>query len=273
MAKKERWYKRQRRRYKEFKLRKVYADLADQLRGALDRCTDDIPVIVVSYNNGIYVENTVRQLAPYGITPIIIDNRSSDAATLNILDELARAGRAHVVLSKWNFGHHVGFRDAVYELLPEVFAYTDPDLQFREDLPRNFLQILADLTREYSVYKAGCALDLLHGETISAATTEIASIDPLTYRKDMSIREWESHFWRLRLAHDSLEMYAAAIDTTFAVYRKSNYIGIFLDGIRVAGSFSVIHMPWFPERDLVSAAERASYLKDNKYSTWVKPDK
>lgn len=66
-----------------------------------------------------------------------------------------------------------------------------------------------------------------------------------------------------------LKCYAAKIDTTFAVYRKSNFRYDFYDGVRVAGAFSAIHLPWFPELDIMTAEEKASYLdKNNISATW-----
>ena len=69
------------------------------MRNALAACPDEIPVIVISFNNGIYVRNMVEQLQGFGVVPIIIDNHSTDIATQNTLHEFEREGKAHIALA------------------------------------------------------------------------------------------------------------------------------------------------------------------------------
>jgi len=248
------------------------ARLAKSIKNALADCKDEVPCFIVSYNNGVYVENMVRQFSERGICPIVIDNRSTDAGTLQTLRSLNLQGVAKVVFSEKNFGHQVGFFQPVYDALPEVFAYTDPDLGFNGRLPEDFLSVLSDLTVRYSVYKAGFALQLLDDEPGVAAKVTQSVIRPFRFEKRYSFAEWESQFWRKRLDHPSLSVYAAPIDTTFSVYRKSNFNGDFSDAVRVAGDFAAIHLPWYPRLDLFSDKARGEYLKRNSSSTWRKPD-
>jgi len=91
---------------------------------------------------------------------------------------------------------------------------------------------------------------------------------PIYFEKTLSIKEFESRYWVNRLQHDALELYASQIDTTFAVYRKQNYIGNFHSGIRVAGNFSAIHLPWFKELDLLTGEDKTEYKKKNVSSNW-----
>ena len=243
--------------------------LVQDLEKALAENREEIPVLVVSYNNAKYVQNTVHQLRTYGIKPIVIDNCSTDENSLNILHEIEAAGDAQIVFSEHNFGYLVGFLNPVYKVLPELFAYTDPDLQFHPDLPQNFLSVLAEVTEQYSVYKAGFALALLEEEEMIDLEIEKLRGVPQIYPHKMSVREWEQQYWRMKLDHPTLELYQARHDTTFAVYRKSNLID-FYDGVRVAGNFSAIHLPWYPKLDLMSDADRRRYLEGNRSSTWLK---
>jgi hypothetical protein len=214
---------------------------------------------VVSHNNAVYVANTIKQFSRYGITPIVIDN-ASNRETLQLLAHIERSGTARIVYAKKNWGHKVGFLKTLYDKLPNTFAYTDPDLQLNMNLPSNFLNILESVTERYRVYKAGFALDLLEGrEIISVANA-----------KNGDVRLWESQFWRKPLIHDTLEVWAADIDTTFAVYSKKFDLGRFFDSVRVGGAFAAIHMPWFPEIDLFTELQRTTYLKENNSSSWVK---
>src|SRR4051794_14222729 len=78
------------------------------LNKALARNSNTIPVFLVSYNNGCYVENMTEQLKRYAIEPIIIDNKSNDAETRSILNNIDQSSRGHVVYCPENFGHMVG---------------------------------------------------------------------------------------------------------------------------------------------------------------------
>jgi hypothetical protein len=245
--------------------------LVKDLEAALAKREDEIPVLVVSYNNGRYVQNTVQQLKAYAIKPIIIDNCSTDDQSRSMLRNIASSGDAEVVYSDKNFGYLVGFLNPVYAVLPELFAYTDPDLQFHPDLPHDFLQVLADVTEQYKVYKAGFALALLEEEEMINLEIEKLRGVPKIYPFKMRVREWEMQYWRMKLEHPNLELYQARHDTTFAVYRKSNLID-FYDGVRVAGNFTAIHLPWYPKLDLMNDQERQRYLMGNRSSTWISGD-
>ncbi|MDD1369258.1 hypothetical protein PTB13_15150 [Bacillus sp. MHSD17] len=49
----------------------------------------------------------------------------------------------------------LGLRLCFFDLLPDFFAVTDPDLAFNEKMPDNFLEYLKQLTIELSLFKAG----------------------------------------------------------------------------------------------------------------------
>ncbi|HIE74576.1 MAG TPA: glycosyltransferase [Flavobacteriales bacterium] len=266
--KREKWYRPLISYYRKMKSHK----LAQQFSIILNKLKDDVPVLIVCYNNGVYVENLVLQFKKFNIQPIIIDNNSSDKNTAKILKKLERENLAYVAYSDKNFGHLVGFLDLIYEILPNHFAYTDPDLQLNEDLPINFIENLIELTQDYQVYKAGFALSLLEDEEMIDVSQHISQTKPFSYKKDLSVRQHEATFWRLPIKHKKLEAYHASIDTTFAVYNKNNYQGNFYDGIRVAGQYSAIHLPWFPRLDIMNEKQRAVYLntKRKKDTTWIK---
>lgn len=263
------WLRKFRNNYKHNKQLRNCAELKQQLSEALKNCPNKIPVLVVSYNNGRYVRNTVEQLAKYAIQPIIIDNCSNKSETTTELKKIQHSELAQVVYSKSNHGHMVGFIDPVYMELPEVFAYTDPDLSFNPAMPKDFLDILSHLTQEYGVYKAGLALALLENTPIISNQVRRIKNKPMIYDRSFTVAEWEAQFWRKPLRHKTLEVYAAPIDTTFAVYRKSNYLGTFLDAIRVAGSFSAIHLPWYPQIDIFTEQDKDLYRQGNRSSTWI----
>lgn len=255
-------------RLRQVKPYKKSQSLVSQLKEIIPAYSNDIPVIIISYNNGVYVDNICKQLKTFNIRPIVIDNNSSCNKTIEILRNLEKTGTAHIARSSHNFGHEVGFIEPVYKLLPDVFAYTDPDLQLNENLPANFLEKLAQLTIEFKVFKAGFALSLNPKATFKNTTIRCHHYKPIHYDKTLSIKEFEEKHWVYRLLHNELELYASPIDTTFAVYRKQNYIGDFRRAIRVAGDYSAIHLPWFVELDIMNDTDRDIYNKENISSNW-----
>ena len=244
------------------------SSLVSQLTNALSEDSNNIPVIIISYNNGIYVDNMVKQLQRYAIKPIIIDNNSSSSKTHAILNDIMHADSAHIVRSNHNYGHMVGFLKPVYDALPEVFAYTDPDLELNHNLPDDFLMRLSELTKSIAVFKAGFALALEGHGALKDIKFHSCHYKPIHYEADLSIHEFEARYWINRLHHDTLEIYSAPIDTTFAVYRKENYIGDFYSAIRVAGDYSAIHLPWFDHLDLLKNDDRSEYREGNISTNW-----
>ncbi|MBN8706824.1 MAG: glycosyltransferase family 2 protein [Bacteroidetes bacterium] len=246
--------------------------LAEKIKARLPECPDRVPVIIICYNNIRYVSNIVQFLNKRKFTPIIIDNASTNIHTLKILNEMGSSGKAIIIKSTYNFGHMVGFRPEIYPLWPEHFAYTDPDLELNPILPDNFIEILISLTEEFKVFKAGFALTLDPPGQIGNLVTHKIGRTPFPFTKSYSIREWEEQFWSQQVKHDALEIYGAPIDTTFAVYNKSQYRFNFVSAVRVAGSFSAVHLPWFPALDIMSHQERDAYFTNNVSASWL-PDR
>jgi hypothetical protein len=246
-----------------------YLNIGSQVHEALSFVKSDIPCFVVFYNNPTHAEQMVNQLNSKNITPIIFDNNSDSPVARNFLQKIHLNG-AYVIRVGKNLRHKVGFLPGIYEFMPEVFAYTDPDLLFDSELPDNFLEILKNLTLEYGVFKAGSALVIDRDDIDTDLKILKKSYSSMLLRRIYSVVEWEEQFWRFPIKRaDNLSIYAAPIDTTFAVYNKNNYRGSFMDAIRIAGAFSAIHLPWYPRLNSLDGDELIGYQKNNKSSTWV----
>jgi len=266
--KKEQWYRSLISLYRK----KRSAHLVPQFKKALNELKDNIPVLIISYNNGVYVNNIVLSFNKIGITPIVIDNASNDKETKTILTKLSTQQKIYIVNSRKNFGHFVGLLDPIYNLLPKYFGYTDPDLQINPDLPKDFIEQLKKITDTYKVFKAGFALDLLEEEECISVMQSINKTKPFSFKKFFSVREYEARFWRIPIKHNTLNLFYAPIDSTFAIYNKENFTGDFYDAIRVGGNFSAIHLPWFPRIDIMTKKEKEIYLDSDrkKDTTWIK---
>ena len=211
-----------------------------------------IPVFVIAFNNITYIKSTINQLIKLSVELIIIvDNNSTYEPLLKYYED--NNGKFTVVRMNKNYGHMV-VTNCFYDILPNVFAITDPDLEFNENLPKDFLDQLYRLTEQYSMAKVGFALDISEPHLLN---------DQLKYM-GYSIIQWESRFWKDRVCNTKYELYSADIDTTFAVYNKKyNWSRC----MRVAKNFTAKHLPWYIEHKLPD--DELTYYETNKITgTW-----
>lgn len=204
----------------------------------------NIPIVIICYNNYKYVENTLKQIASinndYYTNIIILNNMSTCSDTIAYLHN----ADVKVINNVGNFGPWITPTNnrQIYDLLPDKYIITDPDLKFNPNIPNNFIEILASLSDKYKTSKIGFALDITDHDKFYP-TTE--------YMANLSIREWESRFWENKMDDDGeYEIYKADIDTTFCLMNKVNIeAGIDLQ-IRVAGNFTAKHIPWYIENEV-----------------------
>ena len=148
----------------------------------------------------------------------------------------------------------------IYDILPEKFILTDPDLKFNKNIPTNFIEILANLSDKYKTSKIGFALDISDHELFFLTTNYTQS--------GFSIYEWEKSFYEFKIADDKYELYDADIDTTFCLINKKNiYINKYniLEDynlkIRVGGNFTAKHIPWYIDNEIYNVYD--NYINNN----------
>lgn len=261
-------------RVKRFLHRPIVRRLAarpEVRRRFAEAAANHMPVVVIAYDNAVYVERMVSQLNALDLRPLLLDNASTHAPSVRRFGELHDRGRAVHVRCPVNVGHNLPFMRPVYDLLPDLFAVTDPDLRLSESLPPDFLDVLAAVTDEYMVFKAGMALELR--EPFRPLTITVRRRWPLQFRRTYGVVEWERQFWQRRLdSRSGLEVYAADVDTTFCVVNKRHFHGRLLDGVRVAGKFGCLHLPWYPDIDVMSEEEREFYARSKRDTAgaWIR---
>ena len=201
-----------------------------------------IPIYIICYNNGFYVENTIKQLKLKNIPDeqiIIINNNSNGPETINILKILSEIYK--IINFDTNHGHRVWVHHNIWNNLPEYFIITDPDLEYNKNLPDNFINTLYEISNLYNASKVGFALDI-----------ESSDIFVNNYVDNNTIKEWESQYWKKPLEkYKNLELYEADIDTTFFLGCKSrlNYGFSSNINIRVGTNFTTKHLPWHIEHN------------------------
>lgn len=202
----------------------------------------NIPIVIISYNNYKYVENTIKQIKnineSYFKNIIILDNYSTCNKTINYLKTVD----CRVIRNETNNGPWItpNNNSELYNELPNKFILTDPDLQFNENLPNNFIEILSELSDQYKPYKLGFAL------YIDDFDKMYQGIYVSNENKNFTIYDWEIQYWEKKINDNRYELYYAGVDTTFCLVNKL-YMETSLDKglMRIAGNFTAKHLPWY----------------------------
>jgi hypothetical protein len=223
--------------------------------------TRSIPIVIICYNNYRYVENTLSQILrinkEYYNNIIILNNASTCADTIEYLKKLGSGGSGVAIINNiGNFGPWIAAdnNNHIYDILPDKFVLTDPDLKLNANIPSNFIDILATLSDKYKTTKIGLALDITDHDKFYP-TTE--------YMANLSIYDWEKRFWKNKIDDPDYELYEADIDTTFCLINKRN---LYESGsasassiagiqIRVAGDFTAKHIPWYIDNEIYNMYE------------------
>jgi hypothetical protein len=236
-----------------------------------------IPIVIISYNNHKYVENTIKQLQKIDPklveTIVIMDNCSTCDDTIQYLN--TNMHNVIIIRNKGNNGPRISdpANAEVLNILPERFILTDPDLEYHLELPTNFIQILGEILDKYPTQKVGFAISIEDHEFF------------YPYRNYIgwgTIYEWESRFWNARTKEDfhsnhyktPISLYHSLIDTTFALYSKSRIkmggeqLGeARFEAIRVAGCFTCRHLPFYMNDPIMSIEDRYKHYSTSKFST------
>lgn len=207
----------------------------------------DIPIIIICYNNYRYVENTISQITKinkdYYKDIIILNNASSCLHTIKYLKNLADV---NVIDHIQNFGPWISLDNNkhIYDVLPNKFILTDPDLKFNKNIPSNFIEILANLSEKYKTSKIGFALDISDHEKFNITKDYAGILSNTLYMEEK--KHWDSKI----NDNNEYELYNATIDTTFSLINKDNIANGSTSQIRVAGNFTAKHIPWYIENEI-----------------------
>lgn len=218
---------------------------------------ENIPAVVISYNQFTYTQNMVKQLEKLTSDIIVVDNNSSFAP---LLDYFENDFKYTLLRQNKNHGYTVYEKDFVQKLVGDTYILTDPDLQFNPKLPKNAIKTLINISNHLNAGRVGFAL-LIDADDIRTDITHFGC----------SIKTWESQYWTKKVSYPpdpTLKLYQAPIDTTFCLINHRRNGGYH---IRVAGDYTCVHIPWHInfQKDL-SPGEYESYLRGNISSNWFK---
>lgn len=219
----------------------------------------NIPIIIVCFNNYKYVENTINQInrvnKEYAKNIIILNNCSTCIETINYLKNI----NYRVMNNHENKTPRISHKDNkhIYDILPDEFILTDPDLEFHENLPVTFIEELSMLSNIFNSYKIGFALDI---------DNEHDMLEGL-YIDNCSIYNWELQYYQSILLFPNYHLLIANIDTTFCLINKKYTNNIDLQ-IRCAGNFKAKHIPWYKKNKIYNVYENyCNYTNSPKSET------
>jgi hypothetical protein len=216
-------------------------------------------IVIIGYNQYTYISKMVKQLEKLTNDIIIIDNMSNYTPLLNYY---STEYKYTLLKMDKNYGHKVYENNFITELLGNVFIITDPDLKFNDNLPSNCIEQIISVSNMYQARQVGFALLI-----------DTDDIRPGLSYGGMTLKEWEGRFWKQKLNHPTLELYSAAIDTTFNLINFK--YGTNCLSIRIGGNYICKHLPWHNNFYLeLLNDEYDQYLLNNKSTNfWIDKNK
>jgi glycosyltransferase involved in cell wall biosynthesis len=212
-----------------------YIDIYDGLSSI-----SGVPIIIPTFNNPTYLKNTVDYfLSKKYDNIVVLDNNSSYPPMIELLERFSK--NFIVIMQNINAGPRQLMNDPkAFEILPEYFFITDPDLKFNDDMPDNFLEVFKKILDSHNVFKVASALSL------DIDAENVLDDDYVVFGTHMTIRQLEQRYYETQVIdYHSSPGYIADTDTTFALYKKSNSrFGLFR-AIRMGGIFSAVHYGWY----------------------------
>jgi hypothetical protein len=197
----------------------------------------DTPIFIISRDRLEPLLALVEWLEKANCTNIVIlDNASTYPPLVKYLDSC----KYRVERYKKNWGHLVAQKARLIRQAARAGYYviTDPDIIPKASCPKDALEYFYRLLNQYpQVVKVGfglCIDDL-----------------PDAYEHKQHVLTWEGQFWENEV---SPGVFAAPIDTTFALYRPGVEFSR-TPSIRTGEPYVARHLPWYSVSDALSAEE------------------
>ena len=216
-----------------------------------------IPIVTIGYNNLFFMRNFINQIKQFDNPIIILDNKSTFTPMFEYYDEIKRELGSKIEIHRLNKNYGSNVTVKLKHILPTIYILSDCDLQLNPRMPKNFINILLNISNKYNAFKVGVSLNISDKDQF---------LDCKNYTGGQTIYEWEKKYWVKRIKDSNYELYSAAIDTTFALVNY-NYEGG--THIRVAGDFTAKHLPWYNNfiKENISPRELKFWKEGNNSSS------
>jgi len=225
--------------------------------------SNEIPIIIPTFNQVSYAKHMTEQLKSLGIENFIIaDNNSTYPPMIEWLEKASKDIRV------LHLGSNLGPRIytevlEVLDLMPDWFVVTDPDLVINKNIPKTFIDDMAEVCSYYQLPKVGFAMEIFDNHAASKF-----------FNKSL-VQSWESGYWTkpMGFMKDGSIIYSAPIDTTFSLNNShilANevlHVGgtALLRAARIAGNYTCEHMGWWKDQPMTQ--DEFEYYKN--IQTWA----
>ena len=184
---------------------------------------------------------------------IVLDNDSTYPELLSYYKTLDEKKNVSVVYLDKNLGHKSIWISRILEVMDirTPYVYTDSDVIPDKKCPENVVEILFNVLKKYNyLYKVGLSIKV---------SDDCISED---------IKKSESKFTKIPIEKN---IYMAAVDTTFALYRNYRSYSIFnTESMRVKiENGELIHRPWYYDKDNMPGDELYYIEHANSSSTFA----
>lgn len=218
-----------------------------------------VPVYVNTFNRLTTTRKLCEQITALdNAVPVIIDN----ASTWERLLDWYQHCPFDVIRLTENMGHHAPWKCGATARPNEGFyCVTDCDLDL-DGIPGDLLDVLKKPLTSWDnpPVKSGVAL-------------RIDDLPPW----QTQVKEWESRFWKQRIADRFGEVrYWAPIDTTLAMYRSHTPVRVAtkvagVRSVRTAGPYTARHVPWYLDPTNLDEENANYFATANDSNSW-RPD-
>lgn len=226
----------------------IISEAAKLLKVLISLDSDEIPIIIPTFNLPSYLKIMINQLEERGINNYIVcDNNSTYPEMIEYLNKLSSENKNIVRFSN-NLGPRIFCETKEFlSILPEYFIISDPDILFNKNMPKNFIKKMKRIVDTYDVSKCGLAIDIFNTRD--------------KFFDGHDVDSWEGIYWQYPIDkyQEIDDLYYAPVDTTFCLYKKSKLINELIatragvtstSSIRIAGRFTCEHMGWWENQPL-----------------------
>jgi len=213
----------------------------------------EVPIIINNRNRVTFLKQLINWYQNAGYKNIVVLDNDS---TYQPLLEYYKESGVKVIYLKKNVGHLALWKSGVHkQFYKDYYVYTDPDVLPIENCPVDFMQHFITILNKYpNIEKIGFGL----------------KIDDLPdyYAKKDDVIDWEKKHWEVQIEHD---VYDAALDTTFALYKPFTRGDIWVqNALRTGGNYIARHLPWYENSSNITDEDKY-YLNNMKKgaSHWI----
>lgn len=217
-----------------------------------------IPVFINNYNRLTTTKKLIDGLVSRGYTNIhILDNKSTYKPLLEFYEQTPHK----VHLLKKNYGSKAFWKSGLWlKYTFSNYALTDSDIVLNSACPDDFIEYFYKLLEKYpKAHKVGFSL----------------KIDDLpdSFKNKEEVIKWEGRYYKKEVEPN---VFAAPIDTTFALYRpfsKKGPRGYSVLVLRTGMPYQARHLPWYIDNNNIDE-EEIYYLKNIETRThWSRQNK